>query len=560
MTGITVSVLPISTTAASASIDPRAAETEFFNLLNVTRQANGKLPVVRDSGLDQLSLDWAGKMADVFDITQTVIDATDPGNCSKSGLCHRPNLANFLGPIEPSWTAGGENVGTGGTVSGLNDAFIASHGHFANIIGGYNRLGVGVVVRNDRIWVAFNFMMGPALTPPAPTPTATPTPAAGEATAVVGAPRGLPVIPVGIASHFRAAAPLRLVDTRSNLGGVGPVEEKSVFTISLAGEPTRPSDALGVVLNITAVGPSAAGYLTVYPCGTVPPVASNINFGASDVVPNLVTVAFGSNSTVCVYTSARMHLLADLAGWLTSSPTGAPSSMTTSDPTRLLDSRGGERASLFTLKLASSIPAEATAVGLNITVTDPLNDGFLTAYPCGQAVPTASNLNYHRGQTVPNMAVVAVGVNQSVCFYSEKPTHLIVDSASYFAPVGGLLNAIIPDRVLDTRESVGGWLGKLGPKQTVSFAVRDLPGMPANLSGVLLNVTAVDPTAAGFVTVYPCGAAVPTASNLNFVAGSTVANLVTVRVPADGRICIFSDARVHIIADLQALITPTPAS
>jgi uncharacterized protein YkwD len=566
--GLIATLLPSGVRPAAAAIDVRAAEAEFFSLLNVTRAANGKLPVVRDPGLDQLALDWSGKMSAVFDITATVIDAGDPHNCNKSALCHRPNLADFLGPIDSAWTAGGENVGTGGTVSGLNDAFIASKGHFDNIIGNYNRLGVGAVEKNGRIWVTFNFMMGPPLAAPTPPPAPTPiTPGVNAAAPIADAPKGLAVQKIGAPSYFRSTSPLRVVDTRIGQGGQGPIAEKSIFTISFANEPSLPADAVGVTLNVTAVSPGAAGYLTVYPCDKPTPVASNINFAPDAVVPNLVTVAFSPSKTVCIYTSARLHLLADLAGWLTKSAGATPSAMTTSDPDRLMDSRGGERASVFTLKL-TKIPADASAVGLNITVVDPTEDGFLTAYPCGRERPTASNVNYKRGQTVPNMAVVAVGVNQQVCFYSDKPTHLFVDSASYFSPVGGLLTAVVPDRLLDTRESVGGWLGKLGKGQTVSFGVRnaDLPGIPGNASGVLLNVTAVDPSAAGFVTVFPCtstsdlGAGRPNASNLNFVPGANVANLVTVRVPADGKICIYSDQRVHIIADLQAVITPASAA
>ena len=50
-----------------------------------------------------------------------------------------------------------------------------------------------------------------------------------------------------------------------------------------------------------------------------------------------------------------------------------------------------------------------------------------------------------------------------------------------------------------------------------------------------MNVTVTDPTWDGYVTVYPGDVADrPTASNLNFVAGQTVPNLVTVKVPASG--------------------------
>ena len=60
-----------------------------------------------------------------------------------------------------------------------------------------------------------------------------------------------------------------------------------------------PGSTEGVLLNTTIVGPSGGGFLTVYPCGTTPPNASNLNFAAGQVVPNLVDAKIGSGGTVC---------------------------------------------------------------------------------------------------------------------------------------------------------------------------------------------------------------------------------------------------------------------
>jgi uncharacterized protein YkwD len=554
-TALVTSMLPVGVGSAHAALDQKAAEFEFYNLLNTTRTANGKTPLQRDPGLDQLALDWSGKMADVYDITHVVLDAVDRTNCTKSALCHRPNLADAITPIEPAWLGGGENVGTGGAVGALNDAFIASQGHFANIVGNYNRVGVGVIVRNDRIWVTFNFLLGPTLANPTPPPVVV-----TQANATADAARGLPVVPIGDAGYFRPSAPTRVLDTRSGLRGVGPLADHSVFTLSLANEASRPADAFGAALNITAVGPAEAGYLTVFPCGSAPPEASNINFAAGGAIPNLVTVAFGANTTICVYTSTKLHLLADLAGWLGSSPGNGASTMTTVEPVRVLDSRSTKtRASVFTLSFAGRVPVDATAASLNLTVTDPEGDGFLTAYPCGTTTPTSSNVNFRRAQTIPNLATVAFGAGQTICLFASNATHLIIDLGGYFAPSGGLLNSVVPDRIIDTRQGIGGWTGRLGAGQTVDVKISDLPGMPAKLSGVLINLTAVDPSEGGYVTIFPCGTSVPTASNLNFGAHETVANLTAVRMPANGSICLFSSTRVHVIADLQALITPLAA-
>ncbi len=78
-------------------------------------------------------------------------------------------------------------------------------------------------------------------------------------------------------------------------------------------------------------------------------------------------------------------------------------------------------------------------------------------------------------------------------------------------------------------------------------------GVPAaGASAVILNVTAVDPAGIGFVTVWPAGQARPLASNLNFLTGGTVPNLVVAKLGADGKVSIYngSESTVHLIADV----------
>ena len=60
----------------------------------------------------------------------------------------------------------------------------------------------------------------------------------------------------------------------------------------------------------------------------------------------------------------------------------------------------------------------------------------------------------------------------------------------------------------------------------------------AGVSSVVLNVTATGPTSGGWLTLFPTGTAVPTASNLNFVAGQTVPNFVTVKLGQGGKVAV----------------------
>jgi hypothetical protein len=102
---------------------------------------------------------------------------------------------------------------------------------------------------------------------------------------------------------------------------------------------------------------------------------------------------------------------------------------------------------------------------------------------------------------------------------------------------------------------MGGWLGALGHTQAVDLPVGGKAGVPAGAVAVVLNVTVTGTQGAGYLTVYPCGGAVPLASNLNFTAGQTRANLVTVQLGANGEVCFYSYSRTAVIADITAYLT-----
>ena len=119
-------------------------------------------------------------------------------------------------------------------------------------------------------------------------------------------------------------------------------------------------------------------------------------------------------------------------------------------------------------------------------------------------------------------------------------------------PRPGGFTAVTPARVLDTRTGVGAPPVKVGPGQSIDLQVTGTAGVPATgVSAVALNVTVTEPTALGYLTVYPTGATRPVASNANFVAGQTVANAVVIKVGAGGKVALFnSSGTSHLIADV----------
>jgi hypothetical protein len=321
---------------------------------------------------------------------------------------------------------------------------------------------------------------------------------------------------------------------------------------ALAAKGFMPSDATAAVLNITAVGTSGDGFITAYPCGRPAPDASSVNFTAGHAVPNLVTVAAGTNGMVCIVSSSPAYIITDIAGWY-----GANGSTryTASTPKRLLDSRASGTQTSFKVSLAGSVSTNTVAVTVNATIDGATGAGFLTAYPCGIAPPNASNVNFEAGQTVPNQVTVAIGAERSICFVSNVPTNLLVDLSGGFAPnTGAQLTTVVPSRFLDTRFGVGGWMGRVGAGQTVDFAVGGVASIPSAAVATILNVTIAGADASGFLTVFPCDQPRPDSSNLNFVPGTAVANAVTVKLAGNGRVCVYSSSRADVLVDLAGYL------
>jgi hypothetical protein len=297
-----------------------------------------------------------------------------------------------------------------------------------------------------------------------------------------------------------------------------------------------------VVLNVTATRTRKPGFVTVFPCGADRPVASNLNFTTANTVPNLVVSKVGANGKVCAYASQALDLVIDINGWF---PAGSGYRAIT--PDRVLDTRGGPKLAAgvpatLVLRGARSVPGSASAALLNVTVTDPVATGFVTVYPCDQPVPIASNLNFVAGQTVPNAVIAPLAANGSACFVSSVDTHLLVDINGAFTGGAGDFAPRSPIRLLDTRKTV-----TPAADQIVEVSVTSAVG---NAEAVVANVTATNPAATGFVTVFPCGDAVPTASNLNMAAGQTVPNLVFAQVGTTGRICLKSTAATDLLVDV----------
>ncbi|MFI1814961.1 hypothetical protein ACH414_31955 [Streptomyces sp. NPDC020422] len=366
--------------------------------------------------------------------------------------------------------------------------------------------------------------------------------------------------------RYQPVTPSRVMDTRSGTGvpkaKVGPGGTVSLQVTGRGGVPES-SSVTAVVLNVTATNPTASTFVSAYPYGTTRTSASNLNVVAGQTVPNLVVVPVKDGKVTFYNRAGSLDLIADVAGYYWPGRTGSLYQPVT--PSRVMDTRSGTGVPKAKVGADGTVSLQVTgrggvpesssvtAVVLNVTATNPTASTFVSAYPYGTTRTSASNLNVVAGQTVPNLVVVPVK-DGKVTFYNRAGSlDLIADVAGYFTSEtsGSLYEPVTPSRLMDTRSGTGVPKAKVGAGETVTLTVAGQGGVPAtDVTAVVLNVTATNPTTSTFVSVYPYGTTRTSASNLNVVAGQTVPNLVVVPVK-DGKVTFYNRAgSVDLIADV----------
>ncbi len=278
------------------------------------------------------------------------------------------------------------------------------------------------------------------------------------------------------------------------------------------------------------------------------------------------TLAVSVTGTMSGYTSATV------VSSSTTSVGATPGSFRSLAPSRLLDTRisgpslGWGATRSLQVTGAGGVPSTGvSAVVLNVTVTDTTSSGYLTVSPSGTLRPVVSNLNWTAGETIPNAVTVKVGTNGQVDLFQSGPgtAQVVVDVAGYFVDgtvtQAGGFTSLAPSRILDTRTQGG----PVGWGQARDLVILGAGGVPAdNVSAVVLNVTVTDTTASGFLTVFPSGTDRPNASNLNWSAGVTIPNLVTVKVGSNGSVSLFQSGpgTAQVVVDVAGYYlggTPT---
>ncbi|MFL6088824.1 MAG: carboxypeptidase regulatory-like domain-containing protein [Aeromicrobium sp.] len=389
---------------------------------------------------------------------------------------------------------------------------------------------------------------------------------------------------------FTPVTPYRVADTRFGTGvpqaKVAPNADLPVQVTGTGGSGGVPASGAGaVVVNVTAVAPSAAGCITAYPADAPQaPVVANLCFPPGATIPNHVTVKLGGDGRINLknLSGGTVDLVADVAGWYADGDANQPGTFTPVTPFRMFDTRQSNPATCApsstkvagdaTLQsLLSACPGNIPGSGVgaavvNVTVAGPSAAGFITAYATDENKPLAANVVFAAGQTIANAATVKVGSigagagKTSFFNGSAGATDLISDFAGYFRSGAGVLtgayNPVTPARLLDTRTGTGAQKVRVPAQGKLTFQVSGLGGVDESAGAAVLNVFAIGSGAPGYITAYPTPANLqdpaPTAANLVFASGQSVGNLVTVKLSTDGKVTLFngSGASIDLAADI----------
>ncbi|WP_046726963.1 PKD domain-containing protein [Streptomyces humi] len=241
-------------------------------------------------------------------------------------------------------------------------------------------------------------------------------------------------------SNLYPVTPTRALDTRDGTGAPkGKVAPGSTTTLTLP-KAARLPGTVGAVLDITATGGTSSGVVTVY-CGSRPST-SNLNYRTGQTVSNLVVTKVCTGGKIEIYNGGgHVNLTADLQGTYINLDGGWGSPYVPANPTRFLDTRNGTGAptaplganGTLTVKAAGvhGVPADATAVLVNLTGVAPTTGTHLTAYGAG-SLPDVYNDTLSTGETRPVLAVIPVDTNGNIHIHNANGSlNIVADLEGY---------------------------------------------------------------------------------------------------------------------------------
>jgi hypothetical protein len=386
-------------------------------------------------------------------------------------------------------------------------------------------------------------------------------------------------IPVAPLQVQLLSQPVRLVDTRATSGLQGAGQPMIGYGCArryvIAGFGGVPGDAFGIIANVTTVNNVSSAHLTVWPSGQPMPPTSNMNFAPIEpAIANMAVIRLGAGGQIDVVGALGVDVLIDVVGYIASPVAGTSRLNLLPQPQRLADTRPGSgfqgagqallgfaTPTCFQVAGQAGVPADAQGILANIGTSSHPSAAYLTAWPSGQPLPVASNLNYAPFQSaIANMAVVRIGTDGKLCVVGAAGVNVLIDIVGYLSvSTGAQVNLFSqPQRLVDTRPN-SGYQGAGAPMigffTAREYLVASQVGVPADATGILANVTTFNHPSTAHLTIWPSGQSLPTTSNLNYaVEEPAIANMAIIRIGDGGKVSVIGAPGLNAIIDVVGFI------
>ena len=365
-------------------------------------------------------------------------------------------------------------------------------------------------------------------------------------------------------SRFHAANPCRLADVRDGTG-FERVDSR-IIRVFVTGRCGVPAEATAIALTVTVDNSATPGrgFVSIWPEGADIPTASIVNYRAGEIRANATIVRVGIGGAVDLSAQNGAPLIVDVTGWFVESGATSAGRFVPITPARAIDTREPPRArpmaadETVNVPLPPSVPSDAVAVAITVTLDDSPGAGFFTVFPAGTVRPWASTINADgRDQTRAAGAIVAVTAS-GFDVYSLAGGHVIVDVTGWFTGPeaatdddGLFVAEQAPRRLIDTRSGDPVWPG----------GAVEIANVGPNAAALALNVTIVNPISPGYLTASAARQTRPPTSTVNGGTASDIAAAAAIVPTSVAGVGVYSNAGADLVVDMSGwfLGTPGPA-
>jgi hypothetical protein len=338
-------------------------------------------------------------------------------------------------------------------------------------------------------------------------------------------------------------------------------------TVQVTGLAGIPSGAVAITGNLTVVNPSLAGYLAVTSVATNAPTTSTLNFPAHDNRANAVTIPLGPGGKLGITyigkAGSSTQVVFDVTGYFLPGASGA--SYFGIAPSRLLNATTLKTSAARTFQVTglAGVPAGAVAITGNVTVASPAYAGHISVTSVATNSPPTSTINFPAHDTRANAVTVPLGpggrIGITYVGKAGSTTKIVFDVTGYFLPgaKGASYYGVIPNRLLNVT-TIKAAVGK--SVQITGVGANPAMQIPAGAVAITGNVAVLSPAYNGHISVTSVALNSPSTSTLNFPAGDSRANAVTVLLGPGGKIGITyvgkAGTTTRIVFDLTGYFLP----